>query len=278
MTTTPSPSSIVLRGRDATARFEEGLDHVLWEQDGRTVRIPLAAIEDVRGADRTAEIVLTTARAGRSGAVYAVHDTSAAAVSAFGAAVRARLTERAPLDPRPEGEDLVTITDAPASASARGPWWSSRRVLSVLAVIAVFVVIDVMVGVRGGSEFVAVLPFVQLFTAVGVLLVAVMGRGLHDGRRLPRHGITVSAEFDHYTNNTRVYRYTDLDGGVHHYRDSTGGERLELSYDPRDPGRAAARLSPYMQFMMALMTLVGLALTCGGLWLTGHELVVSLRG
>lgn len=44
-----------------------------------------------------------------------------------------------------------------------------------------------------------------------VFLVAVTGRGLHDGRRLPGHGITVSAEFDHLTKNTRVYRYPDLD-------------------------------------------------------------------
>ncbi|MFD3618977.1 DUF3592 domain-containing protein [Streptomyces sp. NPDC058676] len=144
--------------------------------------------------------------------------------------------------------------------------------------IAVFATIEVTVAVLGHSEFVAALPFVQFFTAVGVFLVVVMGRGLYDGRRLPRHGITVLAELDHYTHNTKVYRYADLDGELHYYREATGGQQLELSYDPRNPSRAAARLSTYMQCMMALMTLVGLAMACGGLGLTFHELVVALRG
>jgi hypothetical protein len=50
--------------------------------------------------------------------------------------VRARLPERAPEDPRPEGEDLVTTTS----------------------------------------------------TGKPPVSVAVMGRGLYDGRRLPKHG------------------------------------------------------------------------------------------
>ncbi|MGW1539819.1 hypothetical protein ACWCPM_06050 [Streptomyces sp. NPDC002309] len=232
----------------------------------------MQAIEEVRGLNHTVEAVLTTARAGHPAAVYAVHDASAAAVSAFSAAVRAHLPERAPGDPRPEGEDLVTIT---STRSHRRP---SRRVLSISAVITVFAVIDVTVGVLGESGFAVFLPFVQLFTAVGMFLVAVMGRGLYDGRRLPKHGITVLAELDHYTNNAKVYRYSDLNGELHYYREAAGGQQLELSYDPRNPSRAAARLSLYMQIMMALMTLVGLGLACGGLGVTFHELVVALRG
>lgn len=243
-----------------------------WEQDGRRIRIPLKAVAAVHGQDRAVEVTLTTARADRPAAVYAVHDASAAAVAVFSAAVQARLAERAPDDPPLEGEDLVT------TLSTRNHQRPSRRALAVAVAIAVFVAIDVTVGVLGESERVGGLLFVQLFTVAGMFLVAVMGRGLYDGRRLPRHGITVMAELDHYTNNTKVYRYTDLDGEVHYYREATGGQQLELSYDPRNPSRAVARLSPYVQFMMALMTLVGLAMTCGGLGLTFYELVVALRG
>ncbi|MEU6182842.1 DUF3592 domain-containing protein [Streptomyces coeruleorubidus] len=104
------------------------------------------------------------------------------------------------------------------------------------------------------------------------------GRGLYDGLRLPKHGITVMAELDHYTNNTKVYRYTDHDGGLHFYQDSTGGEQLELGYDPSNPSRAAVRLSLYSRVMMALVSVIGLGMAWGGLVLTGYQLVVALRG
>ncbi|MFP3992274.1 hypothetical protein U9R90_33365 [Streptomyces sp. E11-3] len=258
--------SLVLRGSGATARFEAGLDHVRWERDGSTSRIPLEAIEEVRGDGRTVEVVLTTAQADRLPAVYAVHGASAAAVAAFSAAVRARLPERAPDRSRVDGEDLVTTV---STGRSRRP---SRRTLAIVAAI------DVTVGVLGESEFVLALPFVQLFTAVGVYLVSVMGQGLYCGKRLPKHGITVIAELDHHTHNTKVYRYTDLDGVRHLHRDPTGGRQLELSYDPRRPSRAATRLSLYDQFMMLLMTVVGLGMAGGGLGFTGYQLVVALRG
>ncbi|EFL31666.1 conserved hypothetical protein [Streptomyces viridochromogenes DSM 40736] len=272
MTTTPSPPSLVLRGRNATARFAGDGDHVEWEQDGRTLRIPLEGIEDVRGLDRAIEIVLTSARAGRPAAVYALHDAGAPAVAAFSAAVQARLRERAPDRPRADGEDLVVTVSVQPGRQL------TRRASAIAAAIAVCVAIDVTVWLLGGSQPVVALPLAQLFAAAGVFILTFLGRGLYDGRRLPKHGITVLAELDHYTHNTKVYRYTDLDGEVHYYREATGGQQLELSYDPRRPSRAVARLSPYMQVMMALMTLVGLAMACAGVGFTFHELAVALRG
>ncbi|WP_234453354.1 MULTISPECIES: hypothetical protein [unclassified Streptomyces] len=108
-----------------------------------------------------------------------------------------------------------------------------------------------------------------------------LGRGLYDALRLPKHGITVMAELDHYTDKTKVYRYVDQDGGLHFYRESTGGQQLELSYDPRNPGRASARQALYGQVMMALMALmavVGLGMACGGLGFTGFQILLALRG
>ncbi|MEU1668060.1 DUF3592 domain-containing protein [Streptomyces sparsogenes] len=272
MTTTPSLPSLVLRGRNATARFENDSDHVQWEQDGRIVRIPLEAIGEVRGLDRTIEVVLTTAQDDRPAAVYALQDASAPAVATFSAAVQAHLPERAPDRPRADGEDLVITV---STRTSRPP---TRRVRAIAAALAVCAAIDVTVGVLDGWGKAGVLPPAQLFAAIGVLILTVMGRGLYDRRRLPKHGITVLAELDHYTHNTKVYRYTSLDGELHYYREATGGQQLELSYDPRNPSRAIARLSLYMQFMMALMALVGLGMACAGLGFTLHELVVALHG
>ncbi|WP_189862461.1 DUF3592 domain-containing protein [Streptomyces poonensis] len=272
MTTRPSLPSLVLRGSGATARFEDGSDHVRWETAASMSRIPLEAIEEVRGSGRTIELVLTTADADRLPAVYAVHDVSAAAVAAFTAAVRARLPERAPDEPRAEGEGLITTVPA---RTDRGP---SRRTVLIVAVIAVVAAMDVTVGVRREWEFVALLLLVHIVTAAGLVMVIATGQGLYYGRRLPKHGITVMAELDHHTHNTKVYRYTDLDGVTHFYRDPLGGQRLELSYDPRRPGRAATRIPVFLQCMMALVTVLGVCFAGGGLGFTLYQFGVALTG
>ncbi|MEU7737122.1 DUF3592 domain-containing protein [Streptomyces griseus] len=271
MTTTPALPSLVLRGSSATARFEDGLDYVQWEQGGRVTRIPLDAIEAARGLDCSFEVVLTTAEADRPPAVYAVHDASAAAVTAFVAALEARLPEGAAEGPRVDGEEL--ITEVPAGHPPR----PSKRNL-VVAVIAVFAVIDVTVAVLREPTWAIALPFLQIFACAGAFMALTLGRGLYDALRLPKHGITVMAELDHYTDKTKVYRYVDQDGGLHFYRESTGGQQLELSYDPCNPSRASARQSLYGQVMMALMAVVGLGMACGGLGFTGYQIFLALRG
>ncbi|MFE9821686.1 DUF3592 domain-containing protein [Streptomyces sp. NPDC005791] len=271
MTTTPALPSLVLRGSSATARFGDGFDYVQWEEDGRVTRIPLDAIEAVRSLDRSFQVVLTTAEADRRPAVYAVHDASTAAVTTFCAALQARLPERGDEGLRVDGEDL--ITEVPAGH----PRTPSKRVLLV-AVIAVFAVIDGAVAVLREPAWAIALPFLQLFASTGVFLALTLGRGLYEALRLPKHGITVMAELDHYTDSTKVYRYEDQDGGLHFYRDRTGGQQLELSYDPNNPSRASTRQSLYGQVMMALMSVVGLGMACGGLGITGYQLFIALRG
>lgn len=203
--------------------------------------------------------------------MYAVHDASATAVTAFYGALQARLPEREAEGPRVDGENL--ITEVPAGHPRR----PSKRVL-VVAVIAVFAVIDVAVAVLREPAWAIALPFFQLFTCAGVFMALTLGRGLYDALRLPKHGITVMAELDHYTDKTKVYRYVAQDGGLHFYRESAGGQQLELSYDPRNPSRASALQSLYGQVMMALMTVVGLGMACGGLGVTGYQLFIALRG
>ncbi len=244
MTTTPALPSLLLRGSSATARFEAGLDYVQWAQGGSVTRIPLDAIETARGLDRSFEVVLTTAEADRPPAVYAVHDAGAAAVTAFVAALEARLPEGAAEGPRVDGEEL--ITEVPAGHPPR----PSKRNL-VVAVIAVFAVIDVTVAVLREPAWAIALPFLQIFACAGAFMALTLGRGLYDALRLPKHGITVMAELDHYTDKTKVYRYVDQDGELHFYRESTGGQQLELSYDPRNHSRSSARPSPTRQAMPA---------------------------
>ncbi|MDG9725086.1 hypothetical protein [Streptomyces sp. DH41] len=276
MTTTPSPPSLVLRGRDATARVDADGDHLTWRQDGTTHRIPLRAVEVVRaaGEGRTLEIVLT-APPDRGPAVYEVTEVSAAGALAFVEAVHARLPARDPGEPRADGKDLVT-TDEGRSPTRR---WPSGRVIGVLAAIAVAAALDVAVGtLGGGGQIVGAMIFFQVFGVIGVLILVLTGEGLYYARRLPKHGITVVAEFDHFTNSTRVYRYTDHHGTRHFYRDSAGGSTLELSFDPRRPERAAARLHPAQQIAMLAVALLGLTLSGWGSGFTLYQFYAVLTG
>ncbi len=235
--------------------------------------IPLEAIREVRGRGRDLELELTSATRSDSPApVYVLHDASAAAVTAFCAAVRARLPERAPGAPAVDGDDLITVVSVRRS---RRP---SVRALLIASVSTAFVAIDVTIVVLGGSSWILVLPVFQLYVVVGVLMGLILGRGLYDGWRLQRHGITVVAELDRYTDRKAVYRYVDHHGEPHHHMLTYAGQEAELSYDPLDPGRATARMPFHERFGMAFMAVVGLSLACAGLWLTGHELVVALRG
>ncbi|ROQ67674.1 hypothetical protein EDD93_2119 [Streptomyces sp. 840.1] len=271
MTTMPGLPSLVLRGSSATARFGDGFDYVQWEQGGRVIRIPLEAIEAVRSLDRSFEVILTTTVSDRPADVYGVHHASAAAVDTFSAAVRARLPERAAEGPRVDGRDLIADV---SEEHSRKP---SRRLL-VVTLIAVLAAVDATVGALRGSGWVVVLPFFQLFACTGAFMALTLGRGLYDGLRLSRHGITVMAELDHYTDSTRVYRYADHEGGSHFFREPAGGQQLELSYDPRDPSRASARQPLYGQVMMALISAIGLGMACGGFGFTGYQLFLALLG
>ncbi|MEU3702040.1 hypothetical protein AB0E82_07105 [Streptomyces anulatus] len=77
-------------------------------------------------------------------------------MTAFCAALETRLPERAAEGPRVDGEDL--ITEVPAGRPRR----PSKRDL-VVAVIAVFAVIDAAVAVLREPAWAIALPFLQLF-------------------------------------------------------------------------------------------------------------------
>ncbi|MFF8377277.1 DUF3592 domain-containing protein [Streptomyces sp. NPDC015661] len=260
MTTSPS---LVLRGSgDAVLRFEGTV--VTLGRPGGGHRIPLAAIESVQAEGRAVEIELTGA-----GDPYRVEDVSEAAATAFVDAVTAALPET----PVADGAGLVTTYAVPAPP----PRLARRQARALVAAVPV-VALDVFVGAAGEWGYAGLFWPAFLVVAVGVFLVYVMGRDLYRMWHLPRHGITVAAEFSHYTNNTRVFTYTDATGTTHTYNNTVGGTRFEVSYDPRDPKVAIHPEGLYVRGMMALMTLVGCGLAGGGWFGIGWLVVEAVRG
>ncbi|MFD8205406.1 DUF3592 domain-containing protein [Streptomyces sp. NPDC059695] len=262
MTTAPS---LVLRGSgDAVLRFEEGAVTLGRPDVGH--HIPLAAIARARAEGRTVEMELR-APEGAEPTTYRVEDVSEAAATAFAEAVNGAL-------PEADGDGAALVTTWIPSAPARrlAPW-QVRALVAAVPVVA----LDVFLGVAGPLPYLFLFWPAALVVAVGVFLVHVTARGLYRMWHLPRHGITVVAEFSHHTNRTRVYRYTDTTGTAHTYDNSVGGERFEVAYDPRNPKVAVHREGLYVRGMMALMTLVGCGLTGGGLSGMGWLVVGAVR-
>ncbi|WP_225803540.1 DUF3592 domain-containing protein [Streptomyces sp. NK15101] len=260
MTTSPS---LVLRGSgSAVLRFAGGAVTLGLPDKGH--HIPLAAIAVVHARGRTVEVELTAPN-GAEPVVYRVEDVSEAAATAFADSVNDALPEEEAYD----GAELVTTRAVEAAAPRRWP-------LAIGAAVPVLA-LDVFLGAAGGARSAGLFWPALLVVAVGVLLVHVMGRGLYRMWHLPRHGITVVAEFSHHTNRTRVYRYTDTRGASHTYDHNVGGASVEVSYDPRDPKTAVHREGLYVRCMMALMTLVGCGAAGGGLYGIGWLVMDALR-
>lgn len=256
---------IVLRGNGAVLRFEA--DTVTLRRADEELSIPLDAIGEAFADGRAVEVRLT-APDGVDAVVYRVEDVSEAAVAAFVDGVNALLTARPDGAPRSDGSALVTRRSVAADAAPR---FGGRRAALVAALVA-FVALDVTLGVAGSPQYAAMLAVCVAFGSAGVLTAFLLGQGLYRMWRLPKHGITVMAEFSHYTNNSKVYRYTDSTGATHTHT-ATGGDRVELSYDPQDPRRAVVPVSLTMRCMMVIPLLIGLGMAGGAL--TGLGVMVA---
>ncbi|MFB7515154.1 hypothetical protein [Streptomyces sp. NPDC056144] len=256
--------TLVLRGSgDVVLRCQD--DAVTLRRAREELHIPFAAIARVHAAQRTVTVELT-APEGAEAASYRVTDVSEAAATAFAAAVSAALPDERALD----GGTLVVRSVFGAPARRR-----DGRLLAAVAAVPV-VGLDVFLGVAGHWGYAGLFWPAFLFAALGVFLVWFMGQGLYRMWYLPKHGITTVAEFSHFTNNTRVYRYTDTTGASHTHNNNVGGDRFELSYDPRDPKVAVQREGLYVRCMMALMAVIGCGLAGGGLYAIGWLAVTSL--
>ncbi|MGV9692661.1 hypothetical protein ACWDUX_26545 [Streptomyces sp. NPDC003444] len=177
--------------------------------------------------------------------------------------------------------DEVVDVDGSALVTHRPPVPPARRhyrEAAVLAGIAAPVIaLDVFLGVVGRAEHAIAFWLPLVVTAIGGFLAWSMGRDLYRMWYLPRHGITVTAEFSHFTNKSRVYLYRDTTGATHRYTTTMAGP-LEVSYHPRDPSVAIHLEGPYTRCMTAFMTLVGCGMAGGGVFWGGALVVSALQG
>ncbi|MFB7589890.1 DUF3592 domain-containing protein [Streptomyces sp. NPDC056169] len=146
------------------------------------------------------------------------------------------------------------------------------------AAAAPVLALDVFLGVAGRFEYALMFWLGALVAVTGVFLVFTMSRDLYRMWHLPKHGITVVAQFSHVTNNTKVYRYTDTDGVSHTYDNNVGGQTVELSYDPRNPKAAVHQEGLYSRCMMMVMTLIGCGIGGGALYGIGRLVVTTVTG
>ncbi|WP_051715736.1 DUF3592 domain-containing protein [Streptomyces bikiniensis] len=260
-------SPLVLRGRDGAVLRFTGAAVTLGRADGEHY-IPLAAIESVYAEGRSVEVELIS-RAEAEPVVYRVEDVSEAAATAFVRAVDAALPDEVA-----DVDGSTLVTHRPPVPPARRRY---RGAVVLAGIAAPVIALDVFLGVVGRAEHAIAFWLPLVVTAIGGFLVWGMGRDLYRMWYLPRHGITVAAEFSHFTNKSRVYLYRDTTGATHRYTTTTAGP-VEVSYHPRDPSVAIHLEGSYVRCMMAFMTLVGCGMAGGGVFWGGALVVSALQG
>ncbi|MET9935460.1 MULTISPECIES: hypothetical protein [unclassified Streptomyces] len=264
--TTASP--LVLRGRgDAVLRFT-GEAVTLGRADGE-YSIPLAAIEGVYAEGRSVGIELI-ALTDAEPVVYRVEDVSEAAATAFADAVETALPDEV-VDV--DGSALVTHRPpvAPAPRDHREKLLAAGIAVPVLG-------LDVFLGVAGRLEYALTFWIAFAVTAIGGFLAGDMGRDLYRMWRLPRYGITVTAESWHKAYGSWVYRYRDTTGVLHTYKTRSVLSSKELSYDPRDPKAVTHHEDAPARCGMAFLTLLGCGMAGGGLFGIGWLVLEVLKG
>ncbi|WP_418956063.1 hypothetical protein [Streptomyces tritici] len=217
-------------GRGTSLRC--GDDGLVLRRGARETVIPLAAVAEVRADRRSVEVRLK-APAGAEPVVHRVDGVSEAAAAVFAPAV----TRLLPSDGETaDGAALVTVRDVEAEPPTFREVFRRRlkRYVwgSLLAIVAMCVVVSyaqhpvliVPVVMTGGIGF---------FFAGGVLALA------PDALRkwtLPRRGITVIADYAHQRQEPNLYLWGDQHGNTRAYFDTSRELRIEISYDPVDPG------------------------------------------
>ncbi|MEU6087317.1 hypothetical protein ABZ865_10990 [Streptomyces sp. NPDC047085] len=229
------PSIPVLHGsKDTDLRATD--QELILRRARQEYRIPFAAIAHVRAERRAVEVRLT-APAETVPTVHRIEGVSEAAAGAFAQAVSALLPPADDSTAVVDGSTLVTTRTAEREPETPREAFGRRVkrfvVGSVLAIVAMSVLVSVVVHP-------IMMIFVWLFGGVGFPFagaVVLLAPTVVERWRLPRHGITVTADYAHSAAEPRLYLYTDLDGNTRTYYATSDRLRLEISYDPRDPGR-----------------------------------------
>ncbi|MFE7760381.1 hypothetical protein [Streptomyces sp. NPDC057438] len=225
---------------------------------------------EVRVEGRAIEIELW---GGAEAVVYRVEGVSEAGAAAFGQAV-GRLLPTPDGDAEPvDGLSLVDVRPLPG----REGWLSGGRL--VAAVGALFYAgLVAAVGVAGGGGKVAALLGGSVALYAGCFIIYAGGRAQVADWRLKRRGVTVVAQFSHYTNKWRVYTYTTVTGQSYTYQTTgSGTDPIELTYDPARPGYARVGVSLQDTLIMVLILAIPGFVAVVGIFLVGHA-VAALRG
>ncbi|CCK28585.1 hypothetical protein BN159_4206 [Streptomyces davaonensis JCM 4913] len=254
------PSVPVLRGRKDTQLQFDGAALILRRRDAEH-HIPLAAVAQVRSAGRVVEVELT-APPGSRWAVHRIEDVSEDAGRAFTAAVATALTGVS--EPAADGSALVTVR----TLHDENREFRLRRAIRLgwLVVILVFIGETVLLTNTGDPELSVMVWMGGLTAAVSVHVGVRLSPFGRPAWRLPKHGVTVMAQYDGYFDGMHVYAFTDLNGKKYGYTpNGYRGDEVEVVYDPRDPftGTERSRLIGRGVLLLPLIFFGGL----GGLLL-----------
>lgn len=237
--------------------YRSGAGHIHWADGEKTLRVPVASIEEVRALGNRLEVVVTPHLMRPPSLVYAVDGADAESVKSFVEAVR-----------RDVGR--LGFRRSTGVWRRRPPWAVFAAVMSV-----VLVAVDVTVAVRG-TELPLPLPLAQIFGSLGAPLLIALGIVYRDEWVLRRRGVTTTAVLVGYTHQVALYRYTDSQGQSHQYRSHDRGERAELRYDPRRPSRASAEMRPLERYGLLIPLLAGAGMVGAMLAYTAYGLLISL--
>ncbi|RVU27445.1 hypothetical protein EOT10_09790 [Streptomyces antnestii] len=270
----------VLRSRRTTARLEQGA--VLLDRfgTGLRVRIPLTAIETVRARGpegrRGIEIVLTSGPDGSVPVTYPLRPSSAAAATAFAAAVNSALPVRDAAEPRRDGSAAVSVLPTPPRVRRPGAGWTAGERAAWWFYGGLFVLGLGLTIATGDREVIVIWTAFYTVFLVGCSITTAVCRSTKDWWLLRRRGITVVATYertdygtgsDGETTSTKVYTFTDIAGVEREYLGggklvATDPERIEVTYDPGAPERMSSRSGPVVRLLLFLAyVLLGLPIS-----------------
>ena len=252
-----TPSIPVVQGRaKTTLQYED--DALLLSRRHDEVRIPLAAIAQVRTEGRSLTVELT-APAGATSYAHRVDGVSEAAAVMFAAAVNAALPETAGRDTTADGTALVETRDRPVTRRERKTRLIKRWAAATLGLL---VLLCVLVAVAGQPIGILIYTPAGLVAAASSVAGVIALTDWHREWRLMRHGITAFAA--EVPERPGQYLYVDPAGMIRNVFTWPGGMAVKVSYDPQDPGNVVL---PRRAFSRRVEL-------CGGLFFTGLGLAV----
>lgn len=250
-------SSQILIGGDGaeTVLDDSGLRLV----DSRTrTEIPLTVVQEARSdGGRHIEIVLS------DGAVHRVDAGNPTAATTFVATLTAALPEQRD----PAGSARITVTPLASPEEPEEPERDPkyrRRLVILIALLAVYVGYVIWVGVALGAKVIApIVATVPIAFGAGLLLVGVDRTLIHFA--LKRRGVTVPATLDFRTTDGAAwYKFTDADGVERSTRGKYSGPVARVSYDPEALDGYSAEISGAKHLLRAGVWILGSLPPLGG--------------